>query len=53
MNIGFDVGSVFVKWNPSRLFQHQHAAPDGEAQHTDALADKLVNVKEWFDSSLD
>jgi len=52
MNIVFDFGNVLVEWNAARLIQFHYAAQDGRAQFPDALADTLVNHRDWLDFDL-
>lgn len=52
MNIVFDFGNVLFEWNPARLITHHYEAPDGKAQHAEALADTLINHQDWLDFDL-
>ena len=52
MNIVFDFGNVLFEWNPARLIDEHFAQPSTSPATSVALADTLINHKDWLDFDL-
>ena len=52
MNIVFDFGNVLFEWNPVRLIDEHFAQGSATPATSAALADTLINHKDWLDFDL-
>lgn len=52
MNIVFDFGNVLFEWNPVRLIDEHFAQASTSPTSSAALADTLINHKDWLDFDL-